>query len=96
MFNFNLIIKENNFRNLNDFYIYIFNINIYFYELFKYSFYYNYESYFFKINFINSNLPIFFYFGVLFLISSVISLFFLSYLGFYGVFILNLITILLF
>lgn len=43
-----------------------------------------------------SNLPLFFYFGLLFIFSTISSLFLLSYYGFYGVFILNLITIILF
>lgn len=52
---------------------------------------------FFNINmeFINSY-PLFIYFGFLFVFSTVISLFCLSYLGLYGVFIINLITIVLF
>lgn len=51
---------------------------------------------FLKLIFLNSNLPVFFYFGVLFVLSTIFSLFFLSYLGLYGVFILNLITIVMF
>ena len=47
------------------------------------------------VNFINSY-PIFIYFGFLFIFSTVISLFCLSYLGLYGVFVINLITIILF
>lgn len=51
---------------------------------------------FLKLIFLNSNLPIFFYFGILFILSTIFSLFLLSYLGLYGVFILNLITIIAF
>jgi len=48
-----------------------------------------------NIEFINSY-PLFIYFGFLFIFSTIISLFCLSYLGLYGVFIINLITIVLF
>jgi hypothetical protein len=54
------------------------------------------NEYFFKITLYHSNLPIFFYFGLLFILTTIFSLFLLSYYGFYGVFILNLITILFF
>jgi hypothetical protein len=40
--------------------------------------------------------PVFLYFGLLFLITTVFSLLFLNYLGLYGVFILNLVSITLF
>lgn len=40
--------------------------------------------------------PLFLYFGFLFLLTTLFSLLFLSYLGLYGVFILNLISITLF
>lgn len=43
-----------------------------------------------------SNTPLFFYFGLLFILSTVFSLFLLSYLGLYGVFFLNLLTIVMF
>ncbi len=49
-----------------------------------------------KILIINSNLPLFFYFGLLFIITTLSSLILLSYLGLYGVFFINLISILLF
>ena len=42
------------------------------------------------------NKPIFFYFGMLFFLTTFLSFFFLSYLGLYGVFIINLISISLF
>ena len=48
-----------------------------------------------NIDFINSY-PLFIYFGFLFIFSTVVSLFCLSYLGLYGVFVINLITIVLF
>jgi NADH:ubiquinone oxidoreductase subunit 5 (subunit L)/multisubunit Na+/H+ antiporter MnhA subunit len=41
----------------------------------------------------NNELPLFFYFGLLFVMSTVISLLLMSYLGLYGVFFINLITI---
>lgn len=49
-----------------------------------------------KIILLNSNLPIFFYFSMLFILTTLFSLLFLSYLGLYGVFIINLISIILF
>lgn len=51
---------------------------------------------FLKLIFLNSNLPVFFYFGLLFILSTISSLFLLSYLGLYGVFFLNLVTIVFF
>jgi hypothetical protein len=60
-------------------------------------FYFNYFNYgFFKTIFFKTNLPIFFYFGMLFILTTISSLFLLSYYGFYGVFFLNLISILFF
>lgn len=43
-----------------------------------------------------SNLPVFFYFGCMFILSTISSIFLLSYYGFYGVYMFNLITILFF
>ena len=43
-----------------------------------------------------SNLPVFFYFGLIFILTTLSSFFLLSYLGLYGVFFLNLVSILLF
>lgn len=42
------------------------------------------------------NLPIFFYFGLLFILTTLFSLLLLSYLGLYGVFIINLFSLVLF
>ncbi len=42
------------------------------------------------------DLPIFFYFGILFVLTTVISLLLMSYLGLYGVFFINLVSIILF
>ena len=64
------------------------------YDSFKYEYFRNRR--FLKLIFLNSNLPVFFYFGMLFIFSTILSLFLLSYLGLYGVFIINLITILMF
>jgi NADH:ubiquinone oxidoreductase subunit 5 (subunit L)/multisubunit Na+/H+ antiporter MnhA subunit len=46
--------------------------------------------------FYNNNTPLFIYFGCFFILSTIISLVLMSYLGLYGVFVLNLITIVLF
>jgi NADH:ubiquinone oxidoreductase subunit 5 (subunit L)/multisubunit Na+/H+ antiporter MnhA subunit len=51
---------------------------------------------FFKYFILGFNLPIFFYFGLIFIFTTLISLVLLSYYGFYGVFILNLISIIFF
>lgn len=47
------------------------------------------------LNFFYSN-PIFFYSGLLFLLSTILSLILMSYLGLYGVFVTNLITLFIF
>lgn len=51
---------------------------------------------FFKYFILGFNLPLFFYFGLVFIFTTIISLVLLSYYGFYGVFILNLISIVFF
>jgi NADH:ubiquinone oxidoreductase subunit 5 (subunit L)/multisubunit Na+/H+ antiporter MnhA subunit len=51
---------------------------------------------FFKYFLLGFNLPVFFYFGLIFIFTTLISLVLLSYYGFYGVFILNLISIIFF
>jgi hypothetical protein len=104
--NQNIIIDlENLLFNLNMFFLKNGSENILFYETCKYeeiyfklsTFYYEYFSFgFYKAVLFRSNLPIFFYFGILFIFTTVFSLILLSYYGFYGVFFLNLITILLF
>lgn len=58
--------------------------------------YYQNRTRFWRINIINGNTPVFFYFGLLFFFSNLISILLLSYLGFYGVFFINLLTILFF
>ena len=87
-----LIAAEYPFQNLNGLYSRYFFL----YKMFFYSCVYNYKDYFYHLYIYNINLPIFFYFGVLFIFSTILSLFLLSYLGFYGVFILNLVTLILF
>ena len=57
---------------------------------------YNFNEYLYHILIYSSNLPFFFYFGLLFIFTTITSLIFLSYLGFYGVFVLNLFSLLLF
>jgi hypothetical protein len=51
---------------------------------------------FFKYFVLCFNLPVFFYFGLIYIFTTLISLVLLSYYGFYGVFILNLISIIFF
>ena len=68
-----------------------------YYSSLNYMNYYNFEytylrtKRFKKLILINSNLPILFYFFILFLITTIFSLIFLSYLGLYGSFFINLI-----
>jgi hypothetical protein len=49
----------------------------------------------FKIE-IDANEPLFFYFGLLFFLTTFLGFFFLSYLGLYGVFFINFLSISLF
>jgi len=96
---------ENLLYNLNMFFWKNGSENILLYEIYKYeeiffklnAFYYEYFTFgFYKAVLFRSNLPIFFYFGILFIFTTIFSLLLLSYYGFYGVFFLNLVTILLF
>ena len=48
------------------------------------------------LSFNDGNTPIFFYFGMLFFFTVIVSWFFFSYLGLYGIFKLNFITLFLF
>lgn len=66
----------------------IFNFHLLYYEYFYFNFY--------KKLFFGSNLPVFFYFGLLFIFTTLSSLILLSYYGFYGVFFINLISIIMF
>lgn len=58
--------------------------------------YFQNRTRFWRINVINGNTPIFIYFGFLFFFSNIISILLLSYLGFYGVFFFNFLTIIFF
>jgi len=79
--------------NLNSYsYLYNYNIFVLKFEIFKFIT----KNYFYNIVIYSLNLPIFFYFGILFLLTTVFSLLFLSYLGLYGVFILNFISLFFF
>lgn len=72
---------------------------IYFFEKFTYNCYYflfYFNEYLYNIIIHSFNLPIFFYFGLLFIFTTIFSLILLSYLGLYGVFLLNMITLFLF
>lgn len=89
----NLIFEKHGFSDLVFFYI----LKI---TEFKVNYYvwvneYLYIS-FFKYFILGFNLPLFFYFGLTFIFTTLISLVLLSYFGFYGVFILNLISIVFF
>jgi len=85
--------------NLNEFFISINNydtniISTLIYKFSSISFLFN-ERFYYVIIY-SYNLPLFFYFGLLFIFTTVFSLLLLSYLGLYGVFILNLISLFLF
>jgi len=51
---------------------------------------------FYKYFILGFNLPLFFYFGLIYIFTTLISFVLLSYYGFYGVFILNLVSIIFF
>jgi hypothetical protein len=91
--NLNFIFETHGFNDLVFFYILKFteikmNYDIWLNE-------YLYLS-FFKYFVLGFNLPVFFYFGLIYIFTTLISLVLLSYYGFYGVFILNLISIIFF
>jgi NADH:ubiquinone oxidoreductase subunit 5 (subunit L)/multisubunit Na+/H+ antiporter MnhA subunit len=91
--NLNLIFEKHGFNDLVFFYILkITEIKINYYVWVNE---YLYIS-FFKYFLLGFNLPLFFYFGLIFIFTTLISLLLLSYYGFYGVFILNLISIIFF
>jgi hypothetical protein len=93
LFDLNLFFWKNGCEN-----IFLYTSNKYAEALYEYDiFCYKYFSFgFYKAVLFRSNLPIFFYFGLLFILTTIFSLLLLSYYGFYGVFFLNLITILFF
>ena len=80
-----------NFILLNLFYAFVYTN----YEYTIKSFFYNIENFYLKILY-DFNLPIFFYFGLFFILTNIFSLLFMSYLGLYGVFIINLISLFFF
>ena len=94
------------FLNINEYYNYVQGSNnnsgmYYTYLINKmihnfYSFYFSFNEYLYHIIIYSFNLPLFFYFGLLFIFTTVASLLLLSYLGLYGVFLLNMISIFLF
>jgi hypothetical protein len=61
-----------------------------------YYFLFSFDEYLYHIIIYSFNLPIFFYFGILFIFTTVFSLILLSYLGLYGSFLLNMISLFLF
>ena len=67
--------------------------NRFYRELFWYQYF---NKNFYKIILYGSNLPLFFYFGLLFIFTTLFSLLLLSYYGLYGAFFINLISIVLF
>jgi len=91
--NLNFIFEEHGFTDLVFFYILkITEIKVNYYVFVNE---YLYIS-FFKYFILGFNLPLFFYFGLIFIFTTLISFILLSYYGFYGVFILNLISIIFF
>lgn len=92
--NSSYIFKKNDYNNI----IYFYDFYLSFLEIKYYEFknFFKTESNFFKVISLNSNLPIFFYFGFLFFLTTISSLIFLSYFGLYGSFFINLISITLF
>ena len=83
--------SNNSLKSYYDFFIYDNELSYYFFNLD-----YLYSKKFKKIIILNSNLPIFFYFGVVFILTTIFSFLLLSYLGLYGVFFLNLVSIIFF
>ena len=78
--------------NFDIYYFGIINVFIYKFTLFKFLF----DENLYHIIIYSFNLPFFFYFGLLFILTTIFSLIFLSYLGFYGVFLINLISLIFF
>jgi hypothetical protein len=93
LFTINYFFQNQGSKDITLFYHNTISQNWFSYQFFEYSYF---NGKFFKIITASFNLPIFFYFGLLFVFTTIFSLFLLSYYGFYGVFILNLISIILF
>ena len=105
LFNFNIgwfynfLLNISYFFKFNDFVnIKLFNDHLIYSLELDYFFNNNFSHFikFIKIIIINSNLPIFFYFGLLFIITTLSSFLLLSYLGLYGSFLINFLSIILF
>lgn len=94
LLNMSYLFKFNGYNSLSEFNEILFSKIEFDYLMFKEE--YLESNKFIKIILFNSNLPLFFYFGLLFVFSTLLSLLLLSYLGLYGVFFLNLLTILMF
>ena len=92
--------------NINEYNIFIDNglstVGSYYFNFFNklnyifYNFLFSFNEYLYHIIIYSYNLPIFFYFGILFIFTTIFSLILLSYLGLYGVFLLNMITLFFF
>jgi len=100
-FNFDKIIYSLNFNEYSNNILYFnnsnFNSNYYNLILYKfYLFFFSFNENLHNIIIYSYNLPIFFYFGVFFILTTLFSLILLSYLGLYGVFIINLFSLILF
>jgi hypothetical protein len=93
VFKLNKFFKLFGDEHIQVFYSNLITMNLVDYGVFKFHYL---NGYFLKLIIFHSNLPVFFYFGILFILTTIFSLFLLSYYGFYGVFILNLVTIVLF
>ena len=93
LYKFNNILILKGFDTLEELYLYLQAKNSIIWYIFKTKFWNeHYDVIFMRFK----NLPLFFYFGMLFILTTISSLFLLSYYGFYGVFVLNLITLVLF
>lgn len=93
LFDLNLFFWKNGYENILLFITNKYTEALYEYDMFRYKYF---TFGFYKAVLFRSNLPVFFYFGLLFILTTIFSLVLLSYYGFYGVFFLNLVTILLF
>ena len=78
-----------NFRNFNIIY------NVDFYQIILFNFFYDFCNFFIKISINYYLYPMFILFLILFLLTSFFSLLNISYLGFYGIFLINFISLFL-
>jgi hypothetical protein len=93
LFSINSFFQKQGSKDITLFYHNVISENLFSYYFFE-NYYFNGK--FFRIVVASFNLPIFFYFGLLFVFTTIFSLFLLSYYGFYGVFLINLVSIILF